>query len=93
MTNPFEKLVGDDRMLALIGTNFSAAAIAGFFHKVTPYMDAILVLMQVIIAAYTLLHIVKKSLKSHDAKNTKRLGHNRDARRARRVRNADSEEG
>ena len=83
-------------MLALVSINFSAAAIAGFIQKLTPYMNAILVLVQLIIALYTVIHIVKKSLKSHDSKNVKRLGRNRDARRvarnARRVRDTHPEE-
>lgn len=82
-------------MLALLGVNFSVSAIAGFIQKLTPYMNAVLVLLQLIIAFYTVAHFVNKSLKSHDKKNTKRLGRNRDARRnarSRRLRNADSEE-
>jgi len=95
--NVLHKLVGDDnRLLALVSVNYSAAAIAGFIQKFTPYMNAVLVLAQLIIALYTVIHIVKKSLKSHDSKNTKRLGKNRDARRvtrnARRLRDSDSEE-
>ena len=93
--NVLQKIVGDDnRFLALVSVNFSAAAIVGFIQKFTPYMNAVLVLAQLIIALYTVVHIVKKSLKSHDAKNTKRLGRNRDARRvtrnARRMRDLDS---
>jgi hypothetical protein len=91
------KLVGDDnRFLALVSVNLSAAAIAGFIQKFTPYMNAVLLLAQLVIALYTVVHIIKKSLKSHDSKNTKRLGRNRDARRvtrnARRLRDLDSEE-
>lgn len=95
--NVLHKLVGDDnRFLALVSVNFSAAAISSFIQKFTPYMNAVLLLAQLVIALYTVVHIIRKSLKSHDSKNTKRLGRNRDARRvtrnARRLRDSDSEE-
>ena len=86
----------DNKLFGLVSANFSITAIASFINKATPYMDAALVVLQIVIALYTLVHIVKKSLKSHEKKNVKRLGRNRTARRNardKRLRDSDSQKG
>ncbi len=93
--NGIQKFVGDENrmMLALVSVNFSAAAVSHFIQNFTPYLNAGLVFGQLIIAAFAVVHLVKKSLKYHDKKKVKRLRRNRVTRNARRVRDTDSQEG
>ena len=68
-----------DRLMVLAGANLSLAGVSEFLQRLMPYLNSLLVIVQVLVGLFTLLHIFRKV----------KYDKNRNSRRARRKRHAD----
>lgn len=81
-----------DKLSYLLGANITLAGLSDIVHKLLPYMNALLILIQVTVGLLTIIHFLRKARYGSQTKDRDTRRNRRRRADAKRLR-ADSQEG